>query len=108
LSFIDNLTGNSSIADIGYGTGGQTMVIAQNAPGKITGIDLSPEYIEKLNENSQQFNLQDKVKGIVGSMDSLPFREEEFYLIWSEGAIYTIGFEQGLNEWRKFLKKADI
>jgi hypothetical protein len=25
-------------------------------------------------------------------------------LIWSEGAIYNIGFERGLNEWRPFLK----
>lgn len=37
-------------------------------------------------------------------MDKLPFAEEELDLIWSEGAIYNIGFERGLNEWRKFLK----
>ena len=43
--------------------------------------------------------------GIVGSMDDLPFRNEELDLIWSEGAIYNIGFERGLNEWRKYLKK---
>jgi SAM-dependent methyltransferase len=37
-------------------------------------------------------------------MDNLPFGNEGFDLIWSEGAIYNIGFERGLNEWRKFLK----
>ena len=37
-------------------------------------------------------------------MDKLPFRNEELDLMWSEGAIYNIGFERGLNEWRKFLK----
>jgi ubiquinone/menaquinone biosynthesis C-methylase UbiE len=37
-------------------------------------------------------------------MDNLPFGENELDLIWSEGAIYNIGFEKGLNEWRKFLK----
>ena len=37
-------------------------------------------------------------------MDNLPFKKEELDLIWSEGAIYNIGFEQGLTEWRKFLK----
>ena len=37
-------------------------------------------------------------------MDNLPFQEEELDLIWCEGAIYNIGFEKGLNEWRKFLK----
>ena len=38
-------------------------------------------------------------------MDNLPFRNEELDLIWSEGAIYNIGFERGLNEWRKFLRQ---
>jgi len=38
-------------------------------------------------------------------MDNLPFRDEEFDLIWSEGAIYNIGFERGINEWRKYLKQ---
>ena len=29
----------------------------------------------------------------------------ETTLIWSEGAIYNIGFERGLKEWRRFLKE---
>ena len=104
LSFIDNLTKESRIADIGCGTGGQTMVLAKNAPGHITGIDLFPVFIDRFNLNASKLNFQNRVKGIVGSMKSLPFKKEELDLIWSEGAIYNIGFERGLNEWRKFLK----
>ena len=37
-------------------------------------------------------------------MDDLPFREGELDLIWSEGAIYNIGFERGLREWRRYLR----
>jgi SAM-dependent methyltransferase len=37
-------------------------------------------------------------------MDNLPFGEEELDLIWSEGAIYNIGFEEGLQVWRRYLK----
>jgi len=105
LSFIDNLTHESRIADIGCGTGGQTMVLAQQTTGHITGIDLFPSFIELFNMNAGKLYLQDRVKGITGSMDNLPFQNEELDLIWSEGAIYNIGFERGLNEWRKFLKK---
>jgi len=105
LGFIDHLTPESQIADIGCGTGGQTMVLAQHAPGHITGIDLFPAFIELFNANAAHLDLQDRVKGIVGSMDDLPFQHESLDLIWSEGAIYNIGFERGLNEWRKFLKK---
>ena len=104
LSFIDTLTDKSRIADLGCGTGGQTMVLAQHAPGHITGLDFFPGFIDLFNGNAAKLNLQDRVKGIVGSMDNLPFREEELDLIWSEGAIYNIGFERGLNEWRKYLK----
>lgn len=105
LGFIDNLTAGSRIADIGCGTGGQTMVLAQNAPGQITGIDLFPGFIDLFNRNARRLNLYHRVKGITGSMDNLPFGDEELDLIWSEGAIYNIGFERGLREWRKYLKK---
>ena len=104
LSFIDNLTNESYISDIGCGTGGQTTVLAQHTAGHITGIDLFPIFIDLFNFNAGKQNLQDRIKGVVGSMDNLPFQNEELDLIWSEGAIYNIGFEQGLNEWRKFLK----
>lgn len=104
LSFIDNLTSESCIADIGCGTGGQTMVLAQHTTGQITGIDLFPVFIDLFNANAGKLNLQERLKGKVGSMENLPFQKEELDLIWSEGAIYNIGFERGLNEWRKFLK----
>jgi len=104
LSFIDNLTDKSRIADIGCGTGGQTMVMAYHTQGHITGIDLFPTFIDLFNINAHKLNLQDRLNGIVGSMDNLPFHNEELDLIWSEGAIYNIGFKRGLNEWNKFLK----
>jgi SAM-dependent methyltransferase len=37
-------------------------------------------------------------------MDALPFAEGSLDLIWSEGAIYNIGFERGLSYWRRFLR----
>lgn len=104
LRFVDNLTDKSLIADIGCGTGGQTMTLAKHIEGKITALDLFPDFINILNRNAKQLGMQDRVKGIVGSMDNLPFQNEELDLIWSEGAIYNIGFERGLNEWRKYLK----
>ncbi len=104
LNFIDNLSDSSHILDIGCGTGGQTMVLAQHTLGKITGIDLFPTFIDLFNTNAKKLNFQERVVGIVGSMDNLPFQNEELDIIWSEGSIYNIGFERGLNEWRKFLK----
>lgn len=105
LSFIDNLTEDSRIADLGCGTGGQTITLAQHAPGQITGLDLFPDFISIFNHNAEELDLHHRVKGTVGSMDNLPFKKASLDLIWSEGAIYNIGFERGLNEWRQYLKK---
>ena len=35
----------------------------------------------------------------------LPFPRESLDLIWSEGAIYTLGFAAGLAVWRPSLKE---
>lgn len=105
LSFIDNLNNASQIADIGCGSGGQTMVLAQHAPGALTGLDLFPLFIEQFNANAAALQLSHRVKGVTGTMEILPFEPASLDLIWSEGAIYNIGFERGINEWRSFLKQ---
>ncbi len=105
LDFIEGLDEDSRIADIGCGTGGQTMVLARQVPGKVIGIDLFPRFIDLFNENARQLGLQEKAVGCVGSMDDLPFDEGEMDLLWCEGAIYNIGFERGLREWRPYLKQ---
>jgi len=105
LSFLENLDNISRVADLACGTGGQTMVLAQSITGSITGVDICPDFIDVFNDNARKINLQERVTGIVGSMENLSFQKEEFDLIWSEGAIDSIGFEKGLTYWNGFLKK---
>jgi SAM-dependent methyltransferase len=105
LSFIDYINEISRVADLGCGSGGQTMILAQNIPGKIIGIDQFPDFINVLNDNAQKLNLGERVNGVVGSIENLSFPKGEFDLIWSEGAIDNIGFEKGLTHWNTFLKK---
>jgi SAM-dependent methyltransferase len=105
LSFLEKHNINFRVADLACGTGGQTMILAQNISGKIIGVDFCPNFINIFNDNAKKLNLQERVNGIVGSMEKLPFEKEEFDLIWSEGAIDNIGFEKGLNYWKGFLKK---
>lgn len=104
LGFIENLTERSRIADIGCGTGSQTITLAKHVQGTVSGLDLFPDFIDIFNRNIKRADLQNRVKGIVGSMENLPFGNEELDLIWSEGAIYNIGFQRGLDEWRTYLK----
>ncbi|WP_416140826.1 class I SAM-dependent methyltransferase [Halomonas sp. HK25] len=41
-------------------------------------------------------------------MEALDFAAESLDAIWSEGAIYNIGFERGVSEWRRFIKPDGI
>ena len=105
LSFMNNPDRILKAADLGCGTGGQTRILAQKITGRIIGVDRFPDFIKTFNDHAEKLNLQNRVTGIVGSMENLPFQEEEFDLIWSEGAIDSIGFETGLTHWNAFLKK---
>jgi len=92
------------VADIGCGSGAQTISLAQNLHAEITAVDLFPEFLDKLNINAKNLGLQDKIITLEKSMDDLPFDNDEFDLIWSEGAIYIIGFEDGIKKWKDYLK----
>jgi ubiquinone/menaquinone biosynthesis C-methylase UbiE len=48
--------------------------------------------------------LNDKIQLFQMDMKNLQFEENSFDIIWSEGAIYNIGFEKGLSSWKKYLK----
>lgn len=105
LGFLKPFNRFLRIADLGCGTGGQTIHLARRLPGTITGLDMFSDFIEKLNENVKSMNLENRVTGIVGSMENLPFQKKSLDLIWSEGAVDNIGFEEGISHWHGFLKK---
>jgi len=99
-----NLTGlNKSqklkIADIGCGTGGQTLVLAQQLQGEITAVDLFAEFLEELSYRAQNHGFGNRISTLACSMDDLHLEEEVFDLLWSEGAIYLMGFEKGIRAW---------
>ena len=95
---------NLRIADIGCGSGAQTMVLAEHTRGHITAVDLFPQFLVKLEYKARQLGYDNRITTSVGSMDKLAFAEEELDVIWSEGAIYNMGFETGIQAWKKFLK----
>lgn len=92
------------LADIGCGTGASTLVLAQSLNSQITAIDSSPDFLEELETKSDSLELSDRINPLVCSMDNLPFKEGELDVIWAEGSIYCMGFEFGINYWKRFLK----
>lgn len=94
----------TKILDIGCGTDGQTITLAKNTAAQIIAIDMLPQFLEKLIQKAKEHNLINRITAKEMLMDKLNFDENIFDVIWSEGAIYNIGFEKGLFLWRKYLK----
>lgn len=97
------------LADIGCGTGASTLLLArQLRHAHITAVDRLPEFLDVLQARARQRGVADAISPWACSMDSLPFAEGELDVIWSEGAIYNIGFARGIAEWRRFLKPGGL
>lgn len=104
LAMIQPLPNDVRILDIGCGSGTQTIELARNISGTITALDSHQPFLDELDRRITREGLADKIKTVNGSMFSLDFAKESFDVIWSEGAIFIIGFEAGLEAFKPFLK----
>lgn len=98
--------GDIEVLDIGCGPGMQTVELAKNIEGTITALDFHKPYLDDLIRLAQREGVISKIRTLEGSMFELDsyFDKNSFDLIWSEGAIYIIGFEKGLQSVRSLLK----
>jgi cyclopropane fatty-acyl-phospholipid synthase-like methyltransferase len=96
------------IADVGCGTGASTLVLADELDAHITAVDFLPEFLAKLDRAASDAGVTEQITILAQSMDDLPFKDGELDAIWSEGAIYNMGFEAGIAAWKSFLKPDGI
>jgi SAM-dependent methyltransferase len=96
------------IADIGCGTGASTILLARLLNARITAVDFLQDFLDVLEKRAEGTGVGGRISTLARSMDDLPFADEELDVIWSEGAIYNIGFETGIAEWRRFLKAGGL
>jgi SAM-dependent methyltransferase len=96
------------IADIGCGTGASTLLLARLLNARITAVDFLQDFLDVLEDRAISMGVADRISTRACSMDNLPFAGEELDVIWSEGAIYNIGFEKGVADWRRYLKAGGL
>ena len=103
-SLLNNLPDKPIILDIGCGPGQQTMDLASLSAGTIYAIDNYELYLQALQTRINQKGLADRVFPQTGDMNALSFDPAYFDIIWAEGSIYIMGFENGLTSWQPYLK----
>jgi ubiquinone/menaquinone biosynthesis C-methylase UbiE len=96
------------IADMGCGTGASSLILAQELNANIQAVDFLAPFIARLKERAGALGLQDKINPIAAAMEEVNFAENSLDVIWSEGAIYNLGFKAGIQAWKKFLKPGGI
>ncbi len=97
-----------SILDVGCGGGAQTLVLAALAPGHLLAIDSYPPFIQELRDRVAARGLSGRVTARVGDMKALGLPPASFDLIWCEGALFVLGFEQGLRTLRPLLRGSGV
>ncbi len=105
LRLMEHLPAHPHILDVGCGPGMQTTELANHMDGSIIAVDTHQPFLDRLQERVNRAGLADRVKVRNESMFDLKFERDSFDVIWSEGAIYIIGFEKGLREFKPLLKQ---
>lgn len=91
------------VVDLGSGTGAATLVLAAELDAHVTAVDLVPEFLDRLRRHADTQDLSNRISTLAASIDDLPLPDESFDVVWSEGAVYNIGFANGVSSWRRLL-----
>lgn len=96
LGLCQELPDSPAILDLGCGVGGQTLQLAELTSGSIVAVDCHAPSIERLRTAISDRGLSNRVSAIIADMACLDQPTESFDLIWSEGALYSIGLRNAL------------
>jgi SAM-dependent methyltransferase len=104
LACLPPLTSQHRVLDIGCGSGAQTLDLARATDAHVVAVDNHGPFVDILARKVRQLGLGHRVVPQIGDMADLRFPDESFDVIWSEGAVFIIGFGQALSTWRRLLR----
>jgi SAM-dependent methyltransferase len=84
------------VLDLGCGPGSATTLLARETGGRVVGLDRHAPFVREVRPRAHGDGLEERVHAVIGDMTMLPFAPRTFDLVWSEGALYSVGFDRGL------------
>ncbi|HXN44717.1 MAG TPA: methyltransferase domain-containing protein [Xanthobacteraceae bacterium] len=107
LAQLAGVAGAQHVLDVGCGIGGPSRFLAKAFGCRVTGLDLTAEFVEVANMLARRTGLADKVTYRQGDALDLPFADASFDLVWSQNAAMNIADRDRLYaEMRRVLKPA--
>jgi SAM-dependent methyltransferase len=104
LGLCEDLPPSPAVVDLGCGNGGQTLYLTELTSGAIVAIDRHAPSIGRLRAALAERGLGQRVTPLVGDIADPPLPPERFDLVWSEGALYSIGLEYALRICHRLLR----
>lgn len=83
LISLADFTDDMHILDVGCGIGGSTRRLSHETGCRVTGIDLSDEYIDVAERLTELLNMQERVSFEACSALDLPYEDNSFDGVWS-------------------------
>lgn len=80
---LSSFTSDMHILDVGCGIGGSTRRLSHQTGCRVTGIDLSDEYIDVAQQLTQLLGMQERVTFAACSALDMPFGDNSFDGVWS-------------------------
>jgi len=93
-----------SVLDLGCGAGASTLVLAKALGVPITAVDACGPFLEELKQHAQEQGLGERIRPLCLDFTELPFPPASCDLLWSEGAIFCLGWEAGLKAWKSLVR----
>jgi SAM-dependent methyltransferase len=91
------------VLDLGCGGGRSALVLAAALRTRVVAVDNHQPFLDQLRAAARERGLEDLVEVRCADMAAPGVPAGSVDLLWSEGAIYLLGFEQGLRLWRPLL-----
>lgn len=91
------------ILDIGCGNGAPTIQLARHTRGTIVAVDNHQPALDELRRRAEAAGVSERIRIRLKDMRNLGPDDGTFDLIWSEGALYCMGFREGLQACRGLL-----
>lgn len=90
LASAAGLTSQDAVLDVGCGLGGPARTLAESFGCTVTGIDLSPSFVEAATYLSERCGLADRTRFEVGNALQLPFEDATFDCVFLQHVAMNI------------------